>query len=468
MLTGICVASCSKKEDPDPTPEPLPYEKAHTTQVKNSIEDFLGKGYKGYQFYANPKSCTKPLFDVSDHSVVEIQKAPSYKGRFISGETRSEFYDAFSANISVAGSYDGFSGEITSNFNKSVLSNRSHSFITSHITQTYYRLTLSDTASLLPAVEKDLQTLEPKKLFNRYGTHYLKSIYIGGRISFSSYMDRTKIKQSYDLKATVDAAYLKLVKGSASAETVNKSAFDQIVSNKEIDVMGGDPAKANSIVDGSGEPSSVFNAWAESVPEYMSIADFADGGLVPIYELIGDPQRKATLEKAWNVYMAANTAEILKQPPPAVVTKNAFFYLKSSDGRYYSKAPYNATYAYYYPTIANKAQKLRFGGANEPLRSKHVVTIKTSEQFKDTLVAKWSTRVYLGAFQLKHWVYYWTKDAAKTNWYVEKVVPSSDDKVYFGDQVMIRNEHFDQYLWPEKDGFLTTKTENYVWTIEQP
>ena len=469
LLTGIIalfLISCSEKEDPKPKPEPLPYEKAHAAQVVSSIEDFLGKGYKGYQFYANPKSCTHSLFDVSDHSIVKIQKAPSYKGRFVSGETLSEFYDAFSANISVAGSYDGFSGEITANFSKDVLRNRSHTFIASHITQTYYRLTLPEAAPLLPVVEEDLQTLEPKKLFDKYGTHYLKSIYIGGRISFNSYIDRTKVKQSYDLKATVDAAYLKLIKGSASAETVNKTAFDQVVSNREVDVMGGDPAKANSVVDGSGEPSTVFNAWSESVPEYMSISDFADDGLVPIYELVADSERKKQLVDAWQKYMADNTAEILKQEPPAVVMKNASFYLKTGDGRYYGKAPYNVTYSYYYPTIADKAQKLQFGAAKKPLHSGHNVTIKTTEKFSDSLLEKWSVRVYLGAFQLKHWLYYWTKDSAKTNWYIEKFVPSSDDRVHFGDQIMIRNEHFDQYLWPEKDGFVTTKVEPYVWIIE--
>jgi hypothetical protein len=118
-------------------------------------------------------------------------------------------------------------------------------------------------------------------------------------------------------------------------------------------------------------------------------------------------------------------------------------------------------------TIADKAQKLQFGGTGKALHSNHNVTIKTSEQFSDTLFDKWSTRVYLGAFQLKHWVYYWTKDNAKTNWYIEKVVPSADDRIRFGDQIMLRNEHFEQYLWPEKDGFLTTKTKPYYWIIEQ-
>lgn len=470
MLLGLCFMSCAKKPEPAPGPVVVPdavlSDAAHAAQVRASIEDFLGKGYKGYQFYANPKSCTLPLFDLSASDAVSIQKAPSYRGRFVSGESLSEFYNAFSANISVSGSYNKFSGEITSNFTNSVLNNRSHSFIASHITQTYYRLILSDAAPLLPQVETDLQQMEPTQLWDKYGTHYLQSIYIGGRISFSSYIDRAKIEQGYDLEATVEAAYLEFVKGKASAGTVNKSVFDQVVRNREVDVMGGDPAKANSIMDGSGQASDAFNAWSASVPAYMSISDFADNGLIPIYELVADPERHALLKAAWTTYMADNTAAVLKQAPPKPVKKDAFFYLKSSDGRYYSQAPYNAMYSYYYPTIADKAQKLRFGGGAQTLKNNYNITIKTNEKFKDSITGKWSKYVYLGAFKLKHWVYYWTLYDAKTNWFIEKAVPAKDDQIYFGDAIRIRNEHFDQYLWPEKDGFMTTKIEPYTWIIE--
>lgn len=472
MMVGLCLMSCAKKPESDhkPIPEdtlkPFLIDASHADEVQESIDDFLGKGYKGYQYYANPKSCTLPLFDISALDRVSIQKAPSYQGRFISGESLSEFYDAFSADISVGGVYNEFSGEITTNFNKSVLNKRSHSFITSHINQTYYRLVLNDNAPLLHQVKEDLHKLDPNKIWDKYGTHYLKSIYIGGRISFNSYIDRATIQEGYDLKATVEAAYLEIVKGSASAGTVNKSVFDQIVRNREVDVMGGDPAKANNIMDGSGKAADTYNAWSASVPDFMSIADFADNGLIPIYELVVDPQRKAVLQKAWTDYMAHNTAAILKQEPPKPVTKNATFYLQSSDGRYYGKAPYNATYNYYYPTIANKAQKLQFGANAQGLKHNHNITIKTSETFKDTWTGKWSERVYLGAFQLKHWVYYWTKDNAKSNWFIEKAIPAQDEQIYFGDSIRIRNEFFDQYLWPEKDGFLTTKTQPYTWIVE--
>jgi hypothetical protein len=72
----------------------------------------------------------------------------------------------------------------------------------------------------------------------------------------------------------------------------------------------------------------------------------------------------------------------------------------------------------------------------------------------------------LGAFKLKKWLYYWIPYGAKTNWIVEKVIPSSDPRVRYGDAVRIRNEHFAQYLAPSDDGFLTTVQTPFVWTVK--
>lgn len=460
-VISFATASCSKEDEIGGVDER--YDQVHATQVTKGINEYLGKGYKGYQYYANPESCTSSLFDLSAPNVVDIQKAPSHKERFASGENKSQFFDQFSAGVSAGGSYDGFSGEITSNFEKQVLSDRSISYATAHHTQTYYRLTVLDSAPLKAAVKSDLASLEPVALFDRYGTHYLKSIYIGGRISFSTYIDRSSVSQGFDIKATVTAAFDKVVEGSASSESVNKSDVEHMASNKQIDVMGGDPAEASNITSSKGEPSATYNKWARSVPDYMSIADFADKGLVPIYELVSDPGRRAELEKAWEQYMAAHTDEVLKQKVIAI-KKNSKFKLRSQDGRYFGVAPYNKTYAYYYPTISNKAVTLKFAGNKEVLENNNNVKIKTTEKFKKE---KWSKRVYLGGFKDKKWLYYWTTYGAKTNWFIERVVPATDSKLYFGERVYIKNEHFDEYLAPTGNGFLTTVKKPYEWTIEQ-
>ena len=87
--------------------------------------------------------------------------------------------------------------------------------------------------------------------------------------------------------------------------------------------------------------------------------------------------------------------------------------------------------------------------------------IITTEEFDGS----WADYVYLGAFKLKKWLYYWIPYGAKTNWIVEKVIPSSDPRIRYGDAVRFPNEHFDQYLSPSDDGYLTTIDTLYSWTM---
>ncbi|MGD8741313.1 MAG: MAC/perforin domain-containing protein [Desulfobacterales bacterium] len=453
LIAGVVIYVFTGKEPP--------YDPAHAQQVTKGIEEYLGKGYKGYQYYANPESCTFSLFDLGGEKHVDIHQTPSWAGRFASGENKTEFYDEFFAKASVSGVYDGFSGEITSNFNKSALKNRAHSFATANIAQTYYRLIILDTARLKEDVLKDLMNMEPVALFDKYGTHYLKSIYIGGSVSFSSFVDRSKVTENFNIEAAVNASYAEVVKGSASGGSVAKSDIEQVTRHKKILVKGGNPALASNIQDGVGEPAENYHDWAASVPKFMSISDIADQGMVPIYELVKDEQRRAELEKAWTPYMEAHTDELLKEGEPEVIAKDASFILKGEDGRYFGKAPYDRWSQYYYPTISSTGVELKLDSGSEALETNHNVQIKTTEEFDGS----WADYVYLGAFKLKKWLYYWIPYGAKTNWIVEKVIPSSDPRVRYGDAVRIRNEHFNQYLSPSDDGYLTTIDTLYSWTM---
>lgn len=433
--------------------------------VVSGIAEFLGKGYKGYEYYADPRSITSRLFDVNDLNVVQVQETPSYDGTFVYGESRKEYFNALSGSIELAGNYAGFSGEVTGSFSNQVLRNTNNVFATSNVTQAYYRLTLTDAAKLLPEAITDMASLEPEALFDKYGTHYLKSIYIGARVSFTSNADITKVSKDFDMTAAVKAAYGEVVKGEASGGTVSKEDLQEVSRNKHLRVMGGDPAKASAVIAGSGEPADNYRDWSESVPDFVSIADFGKGGLVPLYKLAATEERRAELLTVWQTYMDERTNDILQEddPKPVGVLKNSKFKLLSEDDRYIAKAE-SAT-RYYYAKLAQGPVVLQFGGDGKALTSGSLVQIKTTETFKGS----WKDYNLLGAFGNATELYYWNDYGSKSNWIIEKTDPSQKGApIYFGETVYIRNEAYDdQYLVPYKNNYLTTeKLKRYEWRIE--
>ena len=70
LIAGAVIYVFTRKEPP--------YDPAHAQQVTKGIEEFLGKGYKGYQYYANPESCTFSLFDLDGEKNVDIHQTPSW------------------------------------------------------------------------------------------------------------------------------------------------------------------------------------------------------------------------------------------------------------------------------------------------------------------------------------------------------------------------------------------------------
>jgi hypothetical protein len=432
----------------------------------SGAREFLGKGYEGWEYYADPRSILKPLFDLSDLSVVEVQEAPSFDETFVYGESRKRYFNQLSASIALGGAYEGFSGEVSGTFSNDVLNTSNNVYATNKVVQAYHRLTLKNTARLLPDVAQAIATAEPSVLFDTYGTHYLRSVLIGARVSFSSYVDSSRVSKNFQMSAAVKAAYLDLVKGEASTGSVNRDDLAQVAGNRHIRVMGGNPAKANAIIDASGNAAEDYRQWAESVPDFVSIADFGKGGLVPLYELAATPERRAELEAAWGPYMLAKTNPLLLEDPapPKPIMKNARIKLRNADDRYLAKSE-SAT-RYYYAKMGKQAQVMLLDGGNRPLVHGSSLSIKTTEVWK----GKWKARTFLGAFGDASQLYYWDDYGSKTNWIIEKASGGqAGDPIQYGEPILIRNEAYDdQYLGTDRNNYLTTSKDQppQTWVIE--
>jgi len=428
--------------------------------------EFLGKGYEGWAYYADPRSILKPLYDLCDLGVVEVQEAPSFDETLIYGESRSSYFNQLSAKVSLSGACEGFSGEVSGAFSNDVLNNASNVYATNKAVQAYHRLSLTDEARLLPEAADAIANADPLVLFRTYGTHCLRSVLIGARVFFSTYVNSSRVTQDFQMSAAVKASYLALIKGEASAGLVDKSDLAQVSGNRHVRVMGGDPAKANAIMDAKGDAAEHYRQWAESVPDFVSIADFGRGGLVPLYELAASPERRAVLERAWGPYMLAQTNPLLLDDPapppsPVAVMKNARVRLRNADDR--CIAPSESAPRYYYAKMGNKPLTLQLDGGSRPLTHGSLLSIRTTEVWK----GKWKARTFLGAFGNAHQLYYWDDYGSKTNWFVEKLKGRNGDPIHYGDPVRIRNEAYaNQFLCTDSDNYLSTGKMPQTWVFE--
>ncbi len=353
------------------------------------VQNFLGKGYKGWQFYASPMSCTLSLFDFDfpDLKDVNVQRTPEYQGSFAFGEDKSQYFESLSTNISLGGAYAGFSAEVKANFDDDVLNKADHQFATAHHCLSYYRLSVGDSAQLNPDVKSALDTWPPSKLFETYGTHYLNSFYLGGRVSYTSCVDTSEVTQNFDFKATADAAFNAfLTPGKGGGETIAKSDLDQVASNKTIRVVGGDPALGQQVATGTGQDvPATYDKWSASVPNYVSIADFDQGGLVPLYELTTG-SRRAQLQEAWQSYMRGRTDPNLLTGD--VVRYGDEFYLKDQDGHYVVAAGtmQGEVNFWNFPTVALEGRvPLSFvvGAVGDVVRAGEITQLRTNEPNRD-------------------------------------------------------------------------------------
>lgn len=147
---------------------------------------------------------------------------------------------------------------------------------------------------------------------------------------------------------------------------------------------------------------------------------------------------------------------------PLEVTKDSSIRLLGSDGRYIGSAA--ACPRYYYPTLqSNGAYAAHFtlGGGKAHLQHGDNVPLIVTET--DTWAPNWRNYNYLGGFADSSDLYYWTLHGSKTNWIIERA--DGPGAISYGDDVYLKNESYGEYMAPAKDGYLTTTTANYAWTI---
>ncbi len=149
----------------------------------------------------------------------------------------------------------------------------------------------------------DVQNYPASYIISRYGTHVLGQVVLGGKLKllYKSFVNSTNIDGS--LKAGLAASILKSTINKSIDFSYNASlATNNSSQSVFIKTIGGGftTFTTGTTSDYSTLPSFNYNTWLASIPTERVLIGCNATYLIPIYELISDPAKKAEITTAFN------------------------------------------------------------------------------------------------------------------------------------------------------------------------
>jgi hypothetical protein len=163
---------------------------------------------------------------------------------------------------------------------------------------------------LTPGFRNDVQSLTPENLVKKYGTHILSGVTLGAK--FNVYYQAKSAGSDKLHSSIVGFTYaLKQVFGVMSGflDPLKPADINAISEPKLVyEAIGGDPSKVKRIV-ADGKTQIRFNEWVSTCTEDKAL--FTNiVSMVPLYELIGNPTKKAEIKDYITSYIEQNQVKL--------------------------------------------------------------------------------------------------------------------------------------------------------------
>ncbi|KAF0427646.1 MAC/Perforin domain protein [Gigaspora margarita] len=298
--------------------------------------DELGSGYDYLNGqYAQSESCTENFFDWSDIPTYErklngqsyfipniVNFYPKIAVEYISvaGESLDEYHECLSNTVDIGVKICGFTGSLNTEFGKVVDYNKFRKFSRIQYDYSSHLLHLTSSPSILkkyikPEIRSEINDpkIDPEIIFRRYGSHFIRSLKMGGRIVISASTNKLTHNSNVDLKLLAKAAASEIICG----ELPNEYDEDEVLKfrqNSDLDIhgCGGDiRALGNDML----HPN--MDAWAATVPNNPAFITFdRSDSLLFIGDLVEDETRRKQFIDAWQVYVNIHKRKFKSFDPP--------------------------------------------------------------------------------------------------------------------------------------------------------
>jgi len=282
--------------------------------------EYLGKGFNllGPNGIRPTAGDTKTIFNLvmddsynikdtvyEKPSVAEVFPDNGYKGKLTFSKTVIQATKKFTATFGLEAEYGDFSANVDSSFSEETRESTDTAILMIEDEILGYSVTLDSkqsisTLNFTEAFKAALDgTMNPKELFERYGTHFIKGVRLGGKvIALSSSISTEKVEEkefTVSAKAKYDGVVS--VEATASYTKSNKSKVNSESIKQELMVYGG---AANLQIALQKAPSpTAFKDWAASVEKTPTFSYITAVG--PIWDLCKDDNRKKQLENAYKL-----------------------------------------------------------------------------------------------------------------------------------------------------------------------
>lgn len=271
-------------------------------------EAFLGYGFdviKSSVFYDKYVKTSAPILDPNEILNLRLLKVDSQSSviQEVQSASMEEFMSQWNAQANVDVSYGkkkvGGSVNVEVAYSGGLENAKSKYFHCITINnQKFYIVLQSDLATyksiLSSGFKQDLYSdMPPAELFNRYGTHFITSAVMGGKI-YSYYLYTSEEETNFhDVRAAV-SAYVRKLTTRVGVDV--DGGYSQVASNHNVDINN-----SLEVLGGSGfgmlsdaDIPANYAAWEQSLGEHAGLIGIKDtGSLWPIWDLI-DPSLDTT------------------------------------------------------------------------------------------------------------------------------------------------------------------------------
>lgn len=276
--------------------------------------EYLGKGFDVITGeFADPYSVKHSVLNMN--KIIESKRVFKTDGRgsehrFNEGKSLYSYSNEMAKKVGVSGGYLYFGGSITESFGSQTYTETNSRYATLVSDVSQYKIEFDDGHLhvfdyLDPIFEADIKNPEmsPEEIFNRYGTHVIRSVKMGGRLDYNVQANSSYNSGSNTFESEVKASFnMAFASAGASHSTSQKETTTSFNENCDISIKAyPDYLGSNTIT------PSQYAAWGEYVRKNPAMCDFGmQTPLIPIWNMVSDPLRRDQIKRAYEKYAAEN------------------------------------------------------------------------------------------------------------------------------------------------------------------